>query len=82
MGDPARRIAYLRKMGEIYTLRFLMGLGGYCERATRRTLVLHTPYGRVSVQDSRLFFTRGLRAAGGTRKKRHRACGISEDFVA
>ena len=32
--------------------------------------MLHTPYDRVSVQDSRLFYTRGLRAAGGARKKR------------
>ena len=26
MGDPARRIVYLRKMGKIYTLCFLMGV--------------------------------------------------------
>ena len=44
--------------------------------------MLHTPYGRVSVQDSRLFYTRGLRAAGGARKKRRSARLLSEHFVA
>ena len=40
-----------------------------------------TPYGRVSARHDRLFYTGGLRAAGGTRKKRRRAMSGFEHFV-
>ena len=51
------------------------------QEADARALDRHTPYSRVSVQHTCLFYTRGLRAAGGARKKRRRAMSQSERFV-